>query len=392
MARFEEMAIGARRVRGPISDLVDLSMGGVHHVAVAFHDDFRDDPALAAALDPVRDFLELPMAEGVAPLIAARRGVFAYRVPAGRTVRELVSVFAEEGGGGSRAALELIAEALSALAGAAKAGADRGIRSHGSLDPWRLAVDDRGKVTLVGYGLPPLDLLDFQRDETQVPVADSLRYCPPERLDGDAEDWTSDAFAVALCAIELATGRVVYAASGRALLDEVGAGEAVKRLDQAPRELVAVVRTSLAPFPDQRPTDPAIVIDAARKAAARAPGRTLAELVAAASPYLADVEDDLAPGFGIPELVGPPPDEPQRLAAIDRATRAAGHASAVVEAMAAQLDSASGRVDDALDGVPEAIARAGDALTEGRTAAERAEQAADRAGQAVDAVTAEAAA
>ncbi|MEQ1567987.1 MAG: hypothetical protein ABMA64_20275, partial [Myxococcota bacterium] len=391
MVRFEEMTVGTRRVRGPISDQLDLrDRGGALHVAVAFAEPWRADPALREGLDPYRDFLELPMAEGVAPLVAARNGVFAYRVQPGRTVRELVGVWSEEGGGGVRAALDLLAECGQVLAGATRAGADRGLRSHGSLDPWRILVDANGKVTLLGYGLPPLDLLEFQRDESKVPSADSLRYCPPERLDGEPEDWTSDLFSAALAAVELATGVPVYDGRPAQILDQAGAGDAVKRLDQIPRELLAVVRTVLAPFPDQRPTDPLIVVDAARKAAAKVPGRTLAELVSGAAPYLSDVEDELPAGTTVLELVGPPADEPQRQAAIARASEAAGRAAAVVEALSARVEAAV--VDPLVPEVAAALGEANAALGAAAAAAVGSDEAADRALESTDANEAEVAA
>jgi hypothetical protein len=390
MVRFEEMTVGVRRVRGPISDVVDLDRRGARLVAIAFQEAYRDDQALAAGIDPFRDFLELPMVEGVAPLAAWRRGVFAYPVPRGRTVRELIGVFAEEGGGGLRAALELIAEALVPLSDAARSGADRGLRSHGALDPWRLVVDERGQITVIGYGLPPLDILDFQRDESMLPTGDSLRYCPPERLDAEPEDWRSDLFSLALMAAELCSGKPVYEGSETQILNAVSGCDAPKLLERYPAPLVSVLRQAVSPFADQRPGDPRAVIDAARRAAERAPGRKLAELVQAAAPYLSDVEDELPAGTPIVEIVGPPPDEPQRQAAIALATEAAGQASATVEAMAAMLEASMAQPDEGLTGVVQVRAQAQQALDMARAAADRADQAADAAMQAGDAPSAEA--
>src|SRR6185295_13119619 len=98
MSRFEEMTPRGRRVKGPISDLVELDANGARAHAIAFHDDYRTDPALVAGLDGIRDFLELPMVDGICPLGSARNGAFAYATGEVRTVRELVGVFAEDGG------------------------------------------------------------------------------------------------------------------------------------------------------------------------------------------------------------------------------------------------------------------------------------------------------
>jgi hypothetical protein len=335
MARFDELNHRRRVVRGPLADLVELDDGaGGRFVALCHHDGVRAHPALGPGLESIRDFLELPMIEGLCRLEGARNGVFVYATPdSPRTARELVAVFAEEGGAGERAALELLARAATILVSAAEAGTDRGVMSHGSLDPWRLLVAADGSVSILGYGLPSLDGVAFQQDERQVPRPDSLRYFPPERLDGEPELVTSDLFVACLVAAELCSGLPVY--SGADLLDQVSAGEAADRLGTLPRGLSALLAPMLAPFPEKRPR-PRAWIRQLEDAIRRAPGRSLAQLVADGAAYLSDVEEDLPVEVPFTDLLGPEPEDP-RLAALR---------DAVAEALEAARDELAGAPAD----------------------------------------------
>jgi hypothetical protein len=352
MARFEEMTHRGRVVRGPLSDLVELDDGsGGRLVAVCHHDEVRADPALTTGLDPVRDFLAFPMVEGLARLEHARDGVFGYAVPPDlRTVRELSGVFAEEGGGGEKASLELLAKGGAILVSAAEAAVDRGLQSHGSLDPWRIAVSPAGQVVVLGYGLPSLDGLAFQADERNVPRPDSLRYFPPERLDGEPEDVSSDLYTLCLAAAELCVGVPVY--DGPDLLDQVSAGEAPERLGAVPPGLASVIASMLAAFTDKRPRQRRAWLRQVEEAARRAPGRTLAQLVADGAAYLSDVEDDLSPDVTFADILGPEPEDP-RLAAL-REQIAEGVAAVVALGVIPEPEA----VDDA---IPEVAAAASDA-------------------------------
>ncbi|MCA9493642.1 MAG: hypothetical protein KC621_27105, partial [Myxococcales bacterium] len=340
-----------RRVRGPVSDLVELrGPSGDRSHAIAYHDAFRDDPALGTGLDVLRSFLELPMVEGIAPLRFTRRGFLVYATPDVRTVRELIGVFAEEGGAGPRAALELIERAGRTIVEAARVAEHHGLRSHGSLDPWRVGVAADGAVTLLGYGLPPLEVVDFLRDERLVPPADALRYAPPERLDGEAEEARSDLYALCLMAVELCTGFPVYRGDARTVLDAAGAGDAPDLLGSAPRALADVVRPMLAPYASQRP-EPGRWLQTVAAAARGAEGRTLGELVEEGAQYLSDVEEDLAPGAVIEDFVGPPPKDP-RIEAL----------RPPIEAQAARARASMGTLGE-LPAVDDAIAEVAAALT-----------------------------
>ena len=115
------------------------------------------------------------------------------------------------------------------------------------------------------------------------------------RTGTNIEDASSDLYVLCLIAAELATGRPVYDGKLGDVLDAASAGDAPALLGAVPAELAAVLKPALAPFVDQRPKDPRATVERAKAALARASGRTLADLVAEASRYLSDVEEEFSP-------------------------------------------------------------------------------------------------
>ena len=85
-----------------------------------------------------------------------------------------------------------------------------GIASHGCLNPWRVMVRGNGDVQVLAYGLPQIDLICFLEDERRKLREDAFRYAPPERLDRQPEDGSSDLFTLSLIGFELMLGRPMY--------------------------------------------------------------------------------------------------------------------------------------------------------------------------------------
>ena len=186
MARFEDMTLTRRRVRGPIYDLVELESEGRTFAALVFHEGYRRQEPPDGGVRAILDFLELPMVDGIAPLSVTLPGVAVYASGKVRTVREILGIYAEEGGCGARAALELFAVTAEALVGASVAARDRGLASHGSLDPWQLGVvpppgpgASSPKVAVLGYGLPAPDVADFIAIRARCPPWIGCGTCLP---------------------------------------------------------------------------------------------------------------------------------------------------------------------------------------------------------------------
>ncbi|MBX2796435.1 MAG: hypothetical protein KTR31_02165 [Myxococcales bacterium] len=380
-ARFEQMTPTRRRVRGVISDLVELEHDGDTFVAVVYHDDFRHADLFSTGAATMRDFLELPMVDGIAPLVASLPSIVVYRTGSVRTVRELVGVYAEEGGTGARAALELFAQASRALIDAAQAARARGLANHGSLSPLRLAVTDDGGVVVLGYGLPMLDVEAFHADASTPPSLDSLRYCPPERLTSDPEDVTSDLFGLALIVAELATGRPVYLGRSADVLAAAKAGTASAELTELPLPLRTLLEGVLSGDPSQRAQHLDGLVARARAAARQAEGSSLRDLVQRAQEYLSDVEDELPSGFRLQDLL--PPDT-ERDEAGRRASAAAVRADAALTSLDAFVRGAMERVEPGSEEVDRAVEEAQQAVAEAKAKATEATEAAEQAAKAPD--------
>ena len=181
------------------------------------------------------------------------------------------------------------------LIDASESGTSQGVSSHGGVGPWNLLINATGDVLVVEYGLPQVDFLDFLEDDEYLPKDDRLRYCPPERIEGAAEDISSDLFALALIVVEMIAGEPLYDAEGEALLKMVEKGEADKALEEFEfsEELEDLLFPALAPYQDQRHKDPSAFVKAAQELLGDVDESPLALLFADAKGAESDVERPL---------------------------------------------------------------------------------------------------
>lgn len=245
-----------RRLLGPGADLLELdSDSGLRHTAIVFHPEYRGHRAINEALDVVRGFLEAPLVAGLVELVGHDReeGSFIYPTGQSWSVAEVIRLLADLGEpAGVRAGLELMYAAGQILTEAAEIGALSGVFSHGGLTPWRVMVKRDGQVMIIGHALPQVEILQFHEDPTQVPREDSFRYCPPERIEFETENLSSDLFGLALVAFELMTGKPVYDGLVNDIRQQAARGEGSRRLfkfrDQLQSEGVRqLLTTSLRP-------------------------------------------------------------------------------------------------------------------------------------------------
>ncbi len=253
MAELPEHIAGfpttGRILRGPASDLVELdSDNGLKHTAIVFHPEYRDHNGINDALDVVRGFLESPMVTGLIELVAHDREQGAFVYPTGQcwSVAEVIRVLADSGrAGGVRAGLELMYAAGHILMEAADVGEGEGVYSHGGVTPWRIMLKKDGQVLVIGHALPQVEILLFHEDPNRVPSEDSFRYCPPERIEAQAEDLSSDLFALGLVAFELITGKPVYDGLVDDIRRQAARGETSRRLFRFREHLSEPVRDLL---------------------------------------------------------------------------------------------------------------------------------------------------
>lgn len=245
-----------RESTGVQHELIDAE--GVRHTAIAFDPAWRGHSALTRGVELVRSFLEYPMVVGLVELSRCDldRGVFVYPTGTVWTLKELMRIHADLGHAiGPRAALELCWLAGQVLMEAAENGAMQGCFSHGGLTPWRIALRTDGNLQILGYGLPQVDVL-AEREGRGVAEPDSVRYAPPERMTGIAEDPSADTLALTLIAYEVLTGRPLYDTSDPAELRRtVSMSDGVTLLSRPnplPRDIAQVFARSLVFDPDAR--------------------------------------------------------------------------------------------------------------------------------------------
>ncbi len=253
-----------RRLAGPGASLVEVvDEGDLKHTAVVFEPVYRDHPSLSGDLQAHLGFMEQPDITGLGRLAVHRAGEGAFVYPTGTvwSIAEVVRELAAEGeAGGVKAGLELCFLAAEILVEAADKEVESGLASHGSVDPWKLALKADGQVVVLGYGLPRPEIEVFLDDDTQLPSEDGFRYCAPETLAAEPfSDIGSDLFSLTLVALELMVGRPVYDGLVEDIRQKATRGEAVRKLYQWRDRLAEPIRDvlgkALKPDPDARHRD-----------------------------------------------------------------------------------------------------------------------------------------
>ncbi|NCG19298.1 MAG: hypothetical protein GWP91_09830, partial [Rhodobacterales bacterium] len=169
---------------------------GTEGWALVFEPPWNSHPLLQDGVAQIRDYLS---SLGPGPLLTLSEfssGTL-YYASTGVPLSTLFGI-----AHGERAALELLGRAAQALLAL-----DRGtLPSHGDLSPWRILVDSNGQVSILGLGVPGVSALAWLDEEVDTVETDAIRFFPPERLEDRGEDGRSDAYALGLCAAELALG------------------------------------------------------------------------------------------------------------------------------------------------------------------------------------------
>jgi hypothetical protein len=253
---------------------------------IGFRPDLHDHPMLHQGMSGVHRFLRDPNVRGIAPLSEwiEPRCLFAYPSRDGVLLSTIVEQLQQRGRvGGPRAALELLVTGGPLLDEAARAGRRHGLPSHGALHPWRILVHPLGGLTLVGYGLPAVEVNAWLDEETRVEPGAALTYFPPERIGEQDEDARADQYALAMAALELLLGRPAIEGAADERLEAIveGAGAAAARQLGSPA-LVELFSRALAPTPTDRFPSGRALADRAQPLLRGFGGVSLFELAAAA--------------------------------------------------------------------------------------------------------------
>lgn len=251
------------KVAGPASDLVELENDkGLKHLGITFHRRYRQHDALNADVASIEGFLQDPGCVEVVGLAEHVREAGAFIYPTGTvlplaTVLETLAKTGEPGG--IKAGLELAYFVAQALEEAAERGEKFDVVTHGDLSPWRIVLKNDGQVRLIGYGLPQIDLLQYNEDKRTQPKEDGYRYAPPERIEGKEEDSSSDLFSLALIAFELMVGEPLYNGVLSEIKQQATKGQGPYRLyawrEKIPEGVIEVLSRALKYDLDARHTD-----------------------------------------------------------------------------------------------------------------------------------------
>ena len=208
-----------------------------HFVGVAFYERYRNHPAITDSLDGLMEFLQCPVAKGITPLYRydAVRASFVYETGKAKSIAEMIRQASDLGmKPGPRAGLQLIVEVAEILRGAVRIAEEYAIYSHGGLTPWRIMVRPDGKLQVIGFAIPQIEVLDFSRNPNNLPSEDSFRYVPPERMSpNDNEDISSDLFSLALIGFEVMTTRPIYDGSASIIQESASRADVSLKLNQA---------------------------------------------------------------------------------------------------------------------------------------------------------------
>ncbi len=224
---------------------------------------YRFDLAPNPGLDPGKEALPLlrdPPA-GVARLLHrdARTATFLYETGDARLLSELLAdARAQQLPGSPLAALQLLRQVAPLLDVAAEAGDPYGLRGHGGLNPWRLLVrPDDGEVTLLGYGLPSVEVLEWAGDEraTDERPGPGLPYVPPEVLATRDSGVPSDLYRLGMVAAEVALGERLLQGRDADIEGYIRDGRAMYELERRapPKALLHVLERLLQEAPEDRP-------------------------------------------------------------------------------------------------------------------------------------------
>ncbi|MGH2392104.1 MAG: serine/threonine-protein kinase [Candidatus Limnocylindria bacterium] len=150
-----------------------------------------------------------------------------------------------------RAAVRIAAEVAEALAHAHERGVvHRDVKAANVL----LGVD--GEARLADFGIARLLEDEAQRLTDTGTIAGTLRYLAPEQLRGEPAGPPADVYAVGALLTEMVSGQPPYQASSPVALAEAQRTPPLA-IDGAPSSLSAIVRPTLDPDPERRPSSAA---------------------------------------------------------------------------------------------------------------------------------------
>ena len=265
---FGGLRATGREIRDPTGTLVELTnQDNLHHLAIVFESPYREHITLNRSVELVESFLRFPMVLGLAELASwhPKQGAFVY--PTGQiwTAEEVLRAARHRGEPlGVRAAVELGILAGQILTEASDIGRVQGCFAHGNICPWRIALKEDGQVMVLGHGLPQMDWLLHLQDKERPLKSESLRYAPPERVEGQPEGLAADIYGLAVVMAEMIMGEPLFGETGLAKLKTAitmseGEPRVAKRGSGIPKVMRSLLQQALTYDPYSRPSGEAFI-------------------------------------------------------------------------------------------------------------------------------------
>lgn len=249
-----------RELADPAATLVEcVDSEGLKHTVISFNEEYRGHSTLTTDVDLIMSFMAYPMVTGLVECSAAdtKRARFAYPTGTIWTVKEVLRGFDQVNQQiGVRAAIELLYLGGMIVHEAGETGPLQGCFSHGNLNPWRIGLKADGQVQIFGYGLAQVEMYEFVKGDGEHVGHDSIRYAPPERLEGQPEQPSSDTYALAVMAYELITGKPLYdQKEPQKMWDAVKLAEGIQTVrndKKVPKTIRSLLVDALTYDPDKR--------------------------------------------------------------------------------------------------------------------------------------------
>ena len=249
MTDFNNLTPTGRKTSGPTADLIELAVpGGNFQTAIVYNDAYHAHTGLTTDVELVQSFLEFPMVDGLSDMTRAviGKGIFQFDTGSVMVLYDILRAMRDKRKPlGIRAGVELCVHIGRALQEASENGPMQGIYSSNGLTPWRIVIDASGMPSIIGYGLPQIDMVTFRESGEGNPREDSFKCCPPERLLSGDEDISSDVYSLALIAVEVMTGAPLLKGTAKELYKLVTHGEAQQILLSNPGKIPSDVHNIL---------------------------------------------------------------------------------------------------------------------------------------------------
>ncbi|MEC7985049.1 MAG: protein kinase, partial [Myxococcota bacterium] len=242
-----------RSYKSPVAEYSFLT-SDPDRLAIEFLPRYHGNAFLSDSLGLIVEFLQSVDIDGLAILeeFEPTQGSLLYEIEGKRSLLELLQNARSPLG--TRAALELVGKICEVLVETSYAASMYAIEAHGNLCFQNILLHEDGRIQLLNYGIPSLDVIDYKNSLVNSLPVETLRFAPPERLNFEPEDGNSDAFSLSLMLFYFITGQDLYQGNEKEVAQQAKSGIPYKNILQYDLHpsIVSLLSKSLRPNPFER--------------------------------------------------------------------------------------------------------------------------------------------